>query len=66
MTSLCLIAMLFIMIFESLTEYYYIFIFLSLLAHSPEFVELFQVENKEPGNEKKKKRKKGNGIAFQD
>ena len=61
MANLCLIAMLFVMTFESLTEYYYIFIFLSLLVYAPEFSELFQVQVKER-EFKKRKRQKRNRI----
>ena len=59
MANLCLIAMLFVMIFESLTEYYYIFIFLSLLVFAPEFSAGFRTEEKIP---QKRKQKHGNRI----
>lgn len=65
MANLCLIAMLFVMIFESLTEYYYIFIFLSLLAYAPDFTALFRVEEKEIKLRKRKKKKDGNSIKNQ-
>ena len=57
MSNLCLIAMLFIMIFESLTEYYYIFVFLSILAMIPIFVADFSGETEQRGKEKKRAKK---------
>lgn len=43
-SNICLIAILFVMLFESVTEYYFVFIFLSLLAYLSEISQLFVSE----------------------
>jgi O-antigen ligase len=63
MANLCLIAMLFVMVFESLTEYYYIFLFLSLLTFAPEFVKDFpQKSENDTERDQKENNKKENYL----